>query len=431
MGPELVVNRLKWTTWPSLPPAGSGPAQFVPLKGLRGREATLAAATIILAGLGAVGGRCLAELKRAGVGHLYAVDPDTYGPDSWLTQPIPSTGHAGLSKAVVQGQIASLANPFGLLAMAIGYAQDLPLWLLAKASALVIAGDNHELAVWAAERGAALGKPVIQGAVDGESWLAVCRGYDLADPESVCPACGLSDTQWRGLRSRMGCDPQTMRSQGLEPTRTLPNVCGIAAMMTASEVLKTVLGDEQRLCGEEAAYCLLSQKIFRSRFTRNPACRCPHASWTVLHEPSSPAQVTLRMLARCLPDALPPDAMEPDAALPVQVRGDIASWCSHTLCTGCGRHPAVMRFARPGGGLGTCACGRPLAAWPLGISSILPASDLCRCADRPLSELGILPGDALGISRGTGRWCYFVIGNAASSETDNDLDNFLGATRHD
>ena len=96
MGPELVVNRLKWTTWPSLPPAGSGPAQFVPLKGFAARRRPWPPPRSFLPVWGAlVGGRCLAELKRAGVGHLYAVDPDTYGPDSWLTQPIPSTGHAG------------------------------------------------------------------------------------------------------------------------------------------------------------------------------------------------------------------------------------------------------------------------------------------------------------------------------------------------
>ena len=101
------------------------------------------------------------------------------------------------------------------------------------------------------------------------------------------------------------------------------------------------------------------------------------------------------MLAR-LPDALPPDAMEPDAALPVassrRHRLLVQSYALHRLraTPGCDAFRTPRR--RLGNVSGVARCGG-LAA---GHFLILPASDLCRCADRPLSELGILPGDALG-----------------------------------
>ena len=41
-----------------------------------------------------------------------------------------------------------------------------PVWVLRQADVFVSAGDNLELVVWAGVRAAALGKPLIQGAVE-------------------------------------------------------------------------------------------------------------------------------------------------------------------------------------------------------------------------------------------------------------------------
>ena len=159
-----------------------------------------------------VGGICFAELARLGVGRLYGVDIDQYGEDSWQTQPMRRIEDADAYKAVVQARIASEANPACTVTTAIGFAQDMPLHLLCRADVLVVAGDNLELAVWAGNIGAALGVPVLVGAVEGHTWLAACRGFDLTDPEAACPGCTLSDGEWKTLTSRAGCDPHTLRA---------------------------------------------------------------------------------------------------------------------------------------------------------------------------------------------------------------------------
>jgi hypothetical protein len=318
----------------------------------------------------------------------------------------------------VQARIASETNPACTVTTAIGFAQDIPLHLLCQADVLIVAGDNLELAVWAGNMGAALGIPVLVGAVEGHAWLAACRGFDLTDPEAACPGCTLSDGEWKTLTSRAGCDPHTLRAQGIEPTRTLPCNCGAAAMMTAAQAVMTLLGMGERLRGEEAALCLLSQKSFRTRYVRNPTCPCPHQRWTVAHVAESPSELTFRRLMD-RHAAMAHRSACPGESAPVQVRGE-GCWSSFTRCAGCGQVVPVRRFAAAGDELATCHCGRQLLASPLGISSVLPQEDLRGCLDTSLSELGIVPGGAIGIAQGYEPWSYFICGDPPPLESCDD-----------
>ena len=79
-------------------------------------------------------------------------------------------------------------NPAGQVWAAIGRAQDLPLSLLRKVDVFVTAGDNLELPVWAGNMAAALGKKaLVQGAVHGPTWTALCRTFNMASAASPCP----------------------------------------------------------------------------------------------------------------------------------------------------------------------------------------------------------------------------------------------------
>ena len=59
-------------------------------------------------------------------------------------------------------------------------------------------------------------------------------------------------------------------------------------------------------------------------------------------------------------------------------------------------------------GLGACPCGGALIASPVGAHSILPWKDVEACWEKPLPELGLEPGEALGVSKGDG-WSYFFL----------------------
>jgi molybdopterin/thiamine biosynthesis adenylyltransferase len=392
---------LRWFEGASSPKSAAIAAGFE-LKGNRGSALSLARKMVSLAGLGAVGGDAFCMLARGGVGTLQGFDFDQYELESWLTQPA-DAADAGRLKAEVQAERAFAASAGGRVLTAVGFAQDMPWWVLRKSDLLLVAGDNLEVLVWAGNMACALGIPLLQGAVHGETWTAFVRAYDFRDPETPCPACAFGRADWANQKSRQGCDPGTMRAQGIESTRTLPNVCRTAADLLSSEAVKTLQGIDGRLVNEELAYCLLSHRTMRTHLERNPDCRCPHERWNLFDFDGSPTETTLAVLA---------GTMERQRSLDgLRVRGEL-SWVSFSLCTKCDRKVPVRQFGQAGMALGECSCGETLRATPLGVRSVIPKDDLNAVADLPLAELRLPLGAAIGMEDATGAGAptWFFIG---------------------
>lgn len=378
---------LKWRTWQ--PDADR--AELPQL--LKAQQAHLNDRMVAIFGLGAVGGRCLLMLARLGAGTLIGIDPDSYGPDSWQTQPA-YFGAIG-PKAWALGEEAHRTNPAIEVLAGCGFAQEASLKVLRRADVFVAAGDNLEVVVWAGAMAATLGKPLIQGAVHGETHTALIRAYDLTDADNVCPACALGQREWAGQASRFGCDPQTARAQGLEPTRTLPTVCSTAADLATAEVLKWLEGkSHQALRGEELALCLQTYRQFRTTLPRKKLCRCPHRRWQLVDLDTE--ATTLANLAK-----------QAGLAGGFQVRAE-NPWIRFVVCPACDRPNPVRRFAAFGSEMGRCPCGQELKATPLGSCSVIPSSELSQCLAVPLPELGLGEGAAIGFGH-EDDWTYFFL----------------------
>ena len=166
------------------------------------------------------------------------------------------------------------------------------------------------------------------------------------------------------------------------------------------ECVKKLLAlDEQSLESEEISYCLLTHQLLRSELPRHPQCRCPHQPWETIDVDESPSWVSLSSLASSI------GLTQSEC----QIRGE-AHWFSAVLCPACGASIPVRRFARGFGmELGACLCGEALITSPQGAYSILPEQDLASCWERPLPELGLGAGEAVGLSGGEG-WTYFFLG---------------------
>jgi molybdopterin/thiamine biosynthesis adenylyltransferase len=376
------------------------PAPPFELRGMEGVADRLRDAVVLVLGLGAVGGRLFTTLARAGVGRLIGVDLDRFDAEwSWMTQPC-VRGDAGKTKARVLADQANRINPRVAVATAHGFAQSLPLSVLRSADVIVVTGDNIELVIWAASRAQGLGKRLLQGAVHPETSTAFMRGYDLRDPANACPGCGLSQSEWSNQRARFGCDPSVQIAQGRTPTRTMPNVCGFASQLLASEILKALLEKgTPMLAGEELAYCLLSHKMWRTELPANPDCRLPHERWECVGMDRGSATTTLGDLIGSLPAP---------ATGNVEIRGE-QSWIGRVDCRRCGEATPVRRFGRTGERIGRCNCGESLFATQPSMHSVLPADDVAAVADRSLKSLGVADGDAIGVFHGD-RWHRFFIG---------------------
>ena len=88
---------------------------------------------------------------------------------------------------------------------------------------------------------------------------------------------------------------------------------------------------------------------------------------------------------------------------------------------------AVQRFARIGEWLGSCECGSDLTAGAAGWRSVLPAADLRDCWDRPLADLGIQPGAALGFAEADD-WTYVFFAEAEEEQAIVGWDQLAPAS---
>jgi molybdopterin/thiamine biosynthesis adenylyltransferase len=369
----------------------------VPLKGLPAGASLLAERTALVVGLGAAGGPTFEQLARLGVGTLWGVDPDRYGPESVLTQPS-LYEHAGQPKATVQGERARRINPAIDVRTAVGVAQDIPLSILRQADLFIAAADNLEVVVWLGRIAAGLGKRMLQASVEGHTWTATVRAYGLDDPLAACPTCGMSVKERQSLRHRFGCDPARAVRDGGEATRTLPAVCLHASTLAVSEAIKGWMDvGAPPLRGAEYTHCLLTHRGYRSELPRDANCAAPHRRWSLCDVGAASDAMTPAMLA----DRLGLSVYQPL----LQVRGEVP-WVSFGLCGQCGRQRQVRRFARFGSIVAACDCGGHVTAGPLGARTIMPAADLRACWDLSLAEIGVEAGAAVGMAE-EDDWTWF------------------------
>jgi molybdopterin/thiamine biosynthesis adenylyltransferase len=367
----------------------------VPLKGNPPGAGHLSGSLVVQAGLGAVGGECWETLARSGVAALVGVDPDDYGDESVLTQPI-FWRHRGQHKARVQGDKARRINPAARVCTAVGYAEDLPLWLLRAATVLVVAGDSEDLLLWAARVGAALAKPVVQGAVHGETGTAIVRGFAFTDQTAACPRCVWG--QPRQPASAASCDPSAARSRGGPATRTLPAITALAGQLLGSESLKWCTGAASlALRGEECTYSLWTHRSLRTQLPRREGCSFAHERWVLCDLPRPHHEMTIEMLIEHVSGSWP--------AVPPWVRAEVP-WFASAVCGKCGAAAPVRRFARLGAPVGVCSCGAGLLADRQSMHEVVPRADLCAVRDRSLAQLGLGPDRAIGVLDGE-QWAYF------------------------
>jgi molybdopterin/thiamine biosynthesis adenylyltransferase len=401
--PSVSPPSLRWKRWKPRRACGEETLSEIPAAWREDRRA-LHQKCVVVMGLGAVGGVCFEQLARLGVGRLYGFDPDRYGEASWITQPSLAR-HEGRFKVDIQGRRAAHANPWGTVSTAAAFAQDVPLAVLRQADAIVIAGDNLELLVWAGEYAAGLGKPVVQGAVHGPTQQAIVRGFDLSQADAVCPCCLIAKHEWSRTTSRIGCDPGRLKLQGLEPTQTLPHVCAVAGQMAAGETIKWLLGkNDAALAGAEVQFNLDGYRSLRTNFVRKENCRGPHRGWRIVEVEQSPPEATLRRLARSLSGRM---VTRGASDLHWLVKAEIP-WIARGSCWSCGKVHPIRRFSRLGCKVARCNCGGVIWADLEGRRSVVPSEDLLEVFDKPLAKLGLRPGDSLAICKDE-EWTWFVL----------------------
>ena len=182
----------------------------------------LSGSSVAVIGCGGLGGSVIANLVRLGVGHITAVDMDSFDESNLNRQLLCTVDNIGLPKAEVAERFAAAVNPeIELKGVNARFDEDSAAEILRGASLVIDALDNIESRRVLAGACDALGLPLIHGAI--RSWYAQV---------AVLPAGGVE----RGIRAIY---PNEAAAEDKSCLAFTPSVC---AGIQCAEAVKLLLG---------------------------------------------------------------------------------------------------------------------------------------------------------------------------------------------
>lgn len=375
-------------------PAGAAPLPAPP--GLAARLvgapadacARLAQVDLLVAGLGAVGGALLEHLPGLGLGTLRLVDPDAYEHGNLATQPIEPAA-LGRPKVEVLGERLKRRSPGTRVLVAQGRLEELDLAAVHAAQALVVAGDNLALTLWATTLACALGQFLLHAGVHGPTGVAQVRRSFPRPKGRACPVCAWDAGERRALenQTRFACDGSGRPlANAAGASGALSALGGLAGSLLAFELVQWALemGPRADAVLELGA---LGRHAVVSPLVANPACVVPHAAWRKVRlarplAELSPAQIFAHAHPRS-PRRLHARSLEIEGW----------EWVPQGLCE-CIEHPVLGRFVRPEDrhlSFGLCpACRHHRRAHPFHVRRDASAVLFQGFLEQPLARLGAI-----------------------------------------
>jgi adenylyltransferase/sulfurtransferase len=199
----------------------------------------LAAAKVLLIGVGAIGNEVLKNLALLGIGNVFVADLDTVENSNLSRSILFREGDSGRSKAEVAAERARQIYPQQRVQSFHGnIVYDLGLGIYRWADVVIGGLDNREARV-AINRGAArTGKVWIDGAI--ERLDGVARVFDPAC--GPCYECTMNETDWKMLEARRSCALLTRDEMEQGKVPTTPTTASVIAGIQCQEAVKLLHG---------------------------------------------------------------------------------------------------------------------------------------------------------------------------------------------
>lgn len=216
----------------------------------------LSQANVLVVGAGALGNEIVKSLALLGVGRIHVVDMDRIEHSNLARGVFFRADHEGELKAEVVADAANQLNPEidvswssrSILEWGIGALVDFD---------LVIAGlDNREARAWVNQACRKLGKPWVDGAIEG--LRGVARVFLAAGP---CYECTLGAVDREILAQRRSCALLTAEEvlQGKVPTTATS--ASVIAGIQVQEAIKLLQGREEMLALRNQAFFFLGETL--------------------------------------------------------------------------------------------------------------------------------------------------------------------------
>lgn len=229
---------------------------LLPEVGEEGQERLLSSRVLVV-GAGGLGSAAAFYLAAGGVGALGIVDDGRVELSNLQRQILHTTGRVGMAKAESARLTLSALNPeVRILTYTCRLGEDNALELVSSFDVVVSALDNMETRFVLNEACVHLGKPLVEGGVEG----FIGRVMTIVPGEGPCFRCVFTP--------RSGARPE---AEAFPVFATTPGVIGV---LQAQEVFKLLLGKGTPLVGRILFYDGLTGSFCEQKVNRVSTCPC-------------------------------------------------------------------------------------------------------------------------------------------------------------
>lgn len=222
-----------------------------------GGQQALAAARVLIVGVGGLGCPAALYLASAGVGQLYLADDDVVALSNLQRQILFQEDHLQRSKVQVAQAILQQHNADTQVSVIEERMTDitLPIWL-PQVDIVLDCSDNPATRLMLNRQCVSHRLPLVSGAASG--WQGQLSSFDFREPQSACYQCLFGEI----IEEEQGCHNQGVMSP----------VVGMIGVMQALEAIKLLSGCGTASVGQLQCFDGLNSQW--QRFTYQKQCDC-------------------------------------------------------------------------------------------------------------------------------------------------------------
>lgn len=257
-------------------------------------QAKIQSAHVLVIGAGALGNEILKNLALLGFQNIVIVDLDSIETSNLSRSVLFRASDVGSAKADAAARgYRNLLPEATVLPLAANVMQDCGLGLFAWADLIIAGLDNREARLWINRAAWKVGRPWIDGAIEGINGVA--RVFLPNQPP--CYECTLGETDWAILNRRMSCNLLLHEAQPQGRVPTTPTISSVIAGIQVQELVK-VLHGLPTLAGKGYVFEGLQHTSYVTQYTENPDCMSHAPLENIVELSESSSEITLAELMR-------------------------------------------------------------------------------------------------------------------------------------
>ncbi len=255
-------------------------------------QALIAACRVLVIGAGALGNEILKNLALLGFRRVVVVDLDRIEVTNLSRSVLYRTEDVGELKAVAAAKgYRALAEDALVQPIAANVMHDCGLGIFEWADVILAGLDNREARLWINRAAWKVGRPWIDGAIEGINGVARL----FLPGHAPCYECTLGEVDWAILQQRMSCNLLAHRADAVGKVPTTPTISSIIAGIQVQEAVKLLHG-LPTLASRGFVFEGLNHTSYTVDYTENPDCMSHYTIPELVRLPEASADWTLERL---------------------------------------------------------------------------------------------------------------------------------------